>query len=168
MYLRQKPRLRLQAQSFGGGQEQGLRSGTLATHQIVGFGEAFALAEQERPTEQARLLRLRQQLWQGIHDVPGLQLNGHPSQRVAGNLNLSLQGVDGASLLPALHELAVSSSSACAAASHQASHVLRAIGLSKDLAQSSVRLSLGRFTTEEEVQQAIVILQRELRALRRT
>jgi cysteine desulfurase len=158
LYVRHKPRIRLQAQSFGGGHEGGLRSGTLATHQIVGMGEAFFLAEKIRIEEQSRILALRQQLWQGILHIPGIRLNGHEQHRVAGNLNVSFAGIDGAKLLPALHELAVSSTSACMSAHAQPSHVLRALGLSPEMAHASVRLSLGRFTTDEEVQQAISII----------
>ena len=158
LYVRHKPRIRLQPQSFGGGHEGGLRSGTLATHQIVGMGEAFALAEQTRVDEQSRILCLRHQLWDGIKHLPGIQLNGSLTQRIAGNLNFSLRGIDGASLLPALHELAVSTMSACASASLQPSYVLRALGLDDDLAHSSIRLSLGRYTTEEEVHRAIEII----------
>ena len=158
LYVRHKPRIRLQPQSFGGGQQGGLRAGTLATHQIVGMGEAFALAETHRLDEQARILRQRQQLWDGICQIPGILLNGHAQQRIAGNLNFSVSGIDGAELLPALSELAVSTTSACSSASMQPSYVLRALGVSAELAQSSIRLSLGRFTTDEEVEDAIKII----------
>ena len=158
LYVRQKPRIRLQPQSFGGGHEGGLRSGTLPVHQIVGMGEAFALAQSVRIEEQARILSLRQQLWDGIQSIPGIRLNGHELQRVAGNLNVSFYGMDGSMLLPALHELAVSTTSACLSARVQPSYVLRALGLSESLAYSSIRLSLGRFTTQEEILQAITII----------
>ncbi|MCC5016188.1 MULTISPECIES: IscS subfamily cysteine desulfurase [unclassified Legionella] len=158
LYVRHKPRIRIQALSFGGGHEGGMRSGTLATHQIVAMGEAFALAEHSRVQEQAGILRLRQQLWQGIKHLPGVRLNGHEEQRVAGNLNVTFAGVDGDSLLLALRELAISTTSACAAASRQPSYVLRALGLNDELAYSSIRLSCGRFTTEEQVKQAIEII----------
>ncbi|HHF7366507.1 TPA: IscS subfamily cysteine desulfurase [Legionella bozemanae] len=158
LYVRHKPRIRLQPQSFGGGHEGGLRSGTLATHQIVGMGEAFALAESLREEEQARLLNYRQRLWNGIKHLPGIQLNGDEQRRIAGNLNISFAGLDGDSLLLALNELAVSTTSACSSASIQPSYVLRALGLSDDLAQSSIRLSLGRFTKEEEVEYAINVI----------
>lgn len=158
LYVRHKPRIRLQPQSFGGGHEGGLRSGTLATHQIVGMGEAFALAESMRVEEQVRILVLRQRLWDGIRQIPGIQLNGSWQQRVAGNLNVSFSGIDGAELLPALHELAVSSTSACMSALVQPSYVLRALGLSPELAHSSIRLSLGRYTTDEDVERAISII----------
>ncbi|MDP3705768.1 MAG: IscS subfamily cysteine desulfurase [Legionellaceae bacterium] len=158
LYVRHKPRIRIQAQSFGGGHEGGLRSGTLATHQIVGMGEAFALGESLRIEEQARLLRYREQLWNGIRHLPGIQINGSIKHRVANNLNFSVKGIDGAALLPALHELAVSTMSACTSASLQPSYVLRAIGLDSELAHSSIRLSLGRFTTEAEIQETISII----------
>ncbi|SPX60769.1 cysteine desulfurase NifS [Legionella feeleii] len=122
------------------------------------MGEAFALAERFRVEEQAGILRLRQQLWQGIKDLPGIRLNGHEQQRVAGNLNVTFAGVDGDSLLLALRELAISTTSACAAASRQPSYVLRALGLNDELAYSSIRLSCGRFTTEEQVKQAIEVI----------
>ena len=165
LYVRHKPRIRLQPQSFGGGHEGGLRSGTLATHQIVGMGEAFALAQALREEEQARILSLRQRLWNGIKQIPGIRLNGHEQYRVAGNLNVSFSGIDGAQLLPALHELALSTTSACMSAHAQPSYVLRALGLSPELAHASIRLSLGRFTTDEEVQQAITIIMKVTKEL---
>ncbi|KTC85692.1 MULTISPECIES: IscS subfamily cysteine desulfurase [Legionella] len=158
LYVRHKPRVRLQPQSFGGGHEGGLRSGTLPTHQIVGLGEAFAIAEAECLSEQTTILGLRQQLWDGIKHLPGIRLNGHEHQRLAGNLNLTFAGIEGDSLLYALREIAISTTSACAAASMQPSYVLRALGLSDELAYSSIRLSLGRFTSEEQVKQVIAII----------
>lgn len=158
LYVRHKPRIRLQPQSFGGGHEGGLRSGTLATHQIVGMGEAFALACALREDEQARILSLRKRLWDGIKHLSGIQLNGSEQQRVAGNLNVSFSDIDGALLLPALHALAVSTTSACMSAHAQPSYVLQALGLSRALAHRSIRLSLGRFTTDDDVQQAILII----------
>lgn len=158
LYVRQRPRVRLQPQTFGGGHENGLRSGTLATHQIVGMGEAFALSECVREEEQARLLHFRHRLWNGIKHLPGIQLNGHKEQRIAGNLNISFKGLDGDSLLLALSDLAVSTTSACSSASIQPSYVLKSIGLSDELAQSSIRLSLGRYTREEEVEHAIKVI----------
>lgn len=158
LYVRHKPRIRLQAQTFGGGHEGGLRSGTLATHQIIGMGAAFVIAAQEREVEQARILQYRKQLWQGIKHLPGIRLNGHEHQRLAGNLNLTFPGCDGDSLLLALNELALSTASACSSASVQPSYVLRAIGLSDQLAQSSLRLSLGRFTDEAQIVKAIEII----------
>ena len=158
LYVRRKPRIRLEPQTFGGGHEGGLRSGTLATHQIVGMGEAFALASASMIEEQARILDLRQRLWNGIKQIPGIRLNGHEQCRVAGNLNISFSGIDGAKLLPLLHPLAVSTTSACMSVLGHPSYVLRAIGLSPELAQASIRLSLGRFTTKEDVDQAISII----------
>ncbi|CAM4431295.1 MAG: Cysteine desulfurase IscS [Legionella sp.] len=166
LYVRQRPRVRLQPQTFGGGHEHGLRSGTLATHQIVGMGEAFALSERTREEEQASLLQSRQRLWDGIKHLPGIQLNGHEQQRVAGNLNISFKGLDGDSLFLALSDLAVSTTSACSAASIQPSYVLKAIGLSDELAQSSIRLSLGRFTLEKEVEHAIAVINAQVLHLR--
>ncbi|MFC7781805.1 IscS subfamily cysteine desulfurase [Legionella taurinensis] len=155
LYIRHKPRLRLLPLSYGGGHEQGLRSGTLATHQIVGMGEAFYLGEQTRVAEQARLLAMRQRLWQGIKHLPGIRLNGHEHQRIAGNLNLTFKGIEGETLLLALRELALSTASACSSASNQPSYVLKALGLSDEDAYSSIRLSLGRFTTEADIEKAI-------------
>jgi cysteine desulfurase len=158
LYVRNKPRIRLQPQSFGGGHEGGMRSGTLATHQIAGMGEAFALGESLRIEEQKRILGYRQVLWNGIKHLPGIHLNGHATQRLAGNLNISFSGIDGDSLLLALRDLALSTKSACSSASAHPSYVLHAIGLDDDLSRSSVRLSLGRFTTEEQIKKAINII----------
>lgn len=155
LYVRQKPRIRLNPLTFGGGHEGGRRSGTLATHQIVGMGEAFALGELERINEQARILKLRQHLWQSIQHLPGIHLNGCENQRVAGNLNLTFKGIEGDSLLLALRELAVSTTSACTAASLKPSYVLKALGLDDEQAYSSIRLSLGRYTSKADVDQAI-------------
>jgi len=165
LYVRHKPRVRLQPLSFGGGHEGGLRSGTLATHQIVGMGEAFTLAKESRIEEQATILRLRQQLWDGIKHLPGIRLNGHEHKRLAGNLNLTFAGVEGDSLLLALREIAISTTSACSAASMQPSYVLRALGLTDELAYSSIRLSIGRFTTEEQVKQVIAIICHQINRL---
>lgn len=158
LYVRPRPRIRLQPQTFGGGHENGLRSGTLATHQIVGMGEAFALTDSIREEEQMRLLSYRQRLWQGIEHLPGIQLNGHMELRIAANLNVSFKGLDGDSLLLALNDLAVSTSSACSSASIQPSYVLRAIGLTDEEAQSSIRFSIGRFTKEEDIEYAIALI----------
>ncbi|WP_419420388.1 IscS subfamily cysteine desulfurase [Legionella sp. D16C41] len=158
LYIRHKPRIRIEPRSFGGAHEGGLRAGTLPTHQIVGMGEAFALGELGRVDEQARLLSLRQKLWQGIKDIPGIKLNGHPTARIAGNLNLTFSGLHGESLLLALRQLAVSTTSACASASLQPSYVLKELGLSDNAAYSSIRLSIGRFTTEQDINQAIEII----------
>ncbi|HAT8180483.1 TPA: IscS subfamily cysteine desulfurase [Legionella pneumophila] len=158
LYVRHKPRIRLQALSYGGGHEGGLRSGTLPTHQIVGMGEAFVIAEAERSTEQARILKFRKQLWDAIRHLPAIKLNGHEHRRIAGNLNVSFVGLNGDSLLFALNELALSTTSACSSASIQPSYVLRAIGLSDTEAQSAIRLSIGRFTSEEQIKKAIDII----------
>jgi cysteine desulfurase len=165
LYVRRKPRIRLQAQTYGGGHESGLRSGTLATHQIVGMGMAFALAESGRDEEQARILKYRTQLWDGIKHLPGIRLNGHEQQRLAGNLNMSFLGLDGDSLLLALRELAVSTTSACTSASIQPSYVLKAIGLSDNLAQSAIRLSIGRFTEQKQIEEAIAIICTQVKRL---
>lgn len=166
LFVRHHPRIRLQPQSFGGGHEGGMRAGTLPTHQIAGMGEAFALSEELRAEEQTRLLQLRHKLWNGIKQLPGITLNGSADQRIAGNLNFSFSGLDGTALLPALSEIAVSTTSACSSASMQPSYVLRALGLSKEVAQSSIRLSIGRFTTEDQVDQAIGIICRQIEKLR--
>ncbi len=162
LYIRHKPRIRIEARSFGGAHESGLRAGTLPTHQIVGMGEAFHLAHLKRIDEQARLLKLRQKLWQGIKNIPGIKLNGHPTERIAGNLNLTFSGIHGESLLLALRQLAVSTTSACASASFAPSYVLKALGLSAEAAYSSIRLSIGRFTTEEDINQAIEIINTQI------
>ncbi len=158
LYVRNKPRIRLQPQTFGGGHEGGMRSGTLATHQIAGMGLAFELAHKNREVEQDQLLKMRHKFWDGIKHLPGIRLNGHEHKRVAGNLNISFEGLDGDSLLLALKELAISSTSACASASIQPSYVLRALGLSAEMAFSSLRISIGRFTKEEQINQAIGIM----------
>lgn len=155
LYVRRQPRIHLQALIHGGGHERGMRSGTLPTHQIVGMGEAFALAGKLMESENQRILTLRQRLWQGIREIQGIGLNGSETARIAGNLNIRFEGVDGEALLMALKDLAVSSGSACASASIEPSYVLKAIGLSDQLAHSSVRLSIGRFTTEQDIDFAI-------------
>lgn len=166
LYVKQKPRIRLEPQTYGGGHERGFRSGTLATHQIVGMGEAFALAEVGRVEEQQRLLNYRTRIWEGIRHLEGISLNGHEHQRVAGNLNLCFAGLDGDSILLALKNLAISTTSACASASVQPSYVLKAIGLSDEMAYSSIRLSLGRFVKEEQINQIIDIICRQVARLR--
>jgi len=155
LYVRRRPGLRLHAQIHGGGHERGLRSGTLPTHQIVGMGEAFRLARLEMAEELPRLRRLRDRLRDGLQRLPGVYLNGHPTRRVATNLNVSVEGVEGEALLMDLQGLAVSSGSACTSASLEPSYVLRAIGRSDPLAHASLRLSLGRFTTEPEIDAAV-------------
>lgn len=164
--VRRNPPLGLHPLLRGGGQEGGLRSGTLPTHQIVGMGVAFELAAQERAADAERLLRLRERLWDGIAGLGGVELNGHPQQRVAGLLNVSFHGVEGESLQLALREVAVSAGSACSSGSEAASYVLRALGRSDQLAQSSVRFSLGRYTTAQEIERAIEIVRREVSRLR--
>ncbi|HAT4440502.1 TPA: IscS subfamily cysteine desulfurase [Legionella pneumophila] len=165
LYVRHKPRIRLQPLSYGGGHEGGLRSGTLPTHQIVGMGEAFAIAETDRIPEQTRILNLRKQLWDGIRHLPAIKLNGHEHRRIAGNLNVSFVGLNGDSLLFALSELAISTTSACSSASIQPSYVLRAIGLTDTEAQSTIRLSIGRFTSEVQIKKAIDIICRQVSRL---
>jgi len=166
LYVRRQPPVGLRPILYGGGQESGLRSGTLATHQIVGMGVAFELAVAECAADVARLTGLRERLWQGIAAVGGVELNGHPQQRVANVLNVSFQQVEGESLQFALRELAVSAGSACSSASETASYVLRALGRSDQLAQSSLRFSLGRFTTEADIDLAIAAVNREVPRLR--
>jgi len=151
LYVRRKPRVRLEAQIHGGGHERGMRSGTLATHQLVGMGEAFRLAKLEMHDEQARLRVLRDKLWAGLQGLEQVFLNGDATQRIAGNLNVSFNFVEGESLIMALKDLAVSSGSACTSASLEPSYVLRALGLSDELAHSSIRFTLGRFTTEDDI-----------------
>lgn len=155
LYVRRKPRVRIEAQMHGGGHERGMRSGTLATHQIVGMGEAFRVAQEEMVEENKRILALRNRLWDGLSNMEEVQVNGSLTQRVAGNLNISFAYVEGESLIMALKDLAVSSGSACTSASLEPSYVLRALGLDDEQAHSSIRFSIGRFTTEEEIDFAI-------------
>ncbi len=155
LYVRRKPRIRLEAQMHGGGHERGMRSGTLPTHQIVGMGEAFRIAKEELEKDQAYTLALRNRFYDGVKDLEAVYLNGDLALRVGSNLNVSFAFVEGESLLMALKDLAVSSGSACTSASLEPSYVLRALGLNDELAHSSVRFSFGRFTTEEEVDFAI-------------
>jgi len=162
LYVRQKPRIRLQPLLFGGEHEHGLRSGTLATHQIVGMGEAFAIADACREDEQKRLFCLREQLWEGICKLPGIQLNGHRTQRIAGNLNVSFCDTNGLDLLSSMSELALSTSSACTSASIEGSYVLRAMGICREVALNSVRFSLGRYTHSEDVLFAIKVIQKAI------
>ena len=156
LYVRKrKPRARIEAQMHGGGHEHGMRSGTLATHQIVGMGKAFKIAGEELDEESRRITSLRQKLWQAISALPGVVLNGDPERRAPGILNVSFCGVDGESLMLALDGLAVSGGSACNTASQEASYVLRALGRDDQAAQSAIRFSLGRFSTEAEIDVAI-------------
>jgi len=166
LYVRRKPRVRLEAQMHGGGHERGMRSGTLPTHQIVGMGEAFRLAGEEMAAENERVLGLRQRLWNGIKDMEEVYLNGDEHRRVAGNLNVSFAFVEGESLIMALKDLAVSSGSACTSASLEPSYVLRALGREDELAHSSIRFTLGRFSTNEEVDYAIDKIRTEVERLR--
>lgn len=166
LYLRGSPKSRLEPLIHGGGHEWGMRSGTLATHQIVGMGEAFRIAAAEQPAEAERLRALRERLWEGVVGLGGVHLNGDAERRVAGMLNVSFEGVEGESLLFALRELALSSGSACTSASREASYVLRALGRDDQLAQSSLRFSLGRFSTTEEVDYAIRVVREQVNRLR--
>ncbi|EGR4190144.1 IscS subfamily cysteine desulfurase [Vibrio cholerae] len=158
LYVRRKPRIRLEAQMHGGGHERGFRSGTLPTHQIVGMGEAFRIAKEELQQDYDHALKLRNRLLDGIKDMEAVTINGDLEQRVPHNLNVSFAFVEGESLLMALKDLAVSSGSACTSASLEPSYVLRALGLNDELAHSSIRFSFGRFTTEAEIDYAIELL----------
>lgn len=166
LYVRRKPAVRLKAQIHGGGHERGFRSGTLATHQIVGMGRAFELAAQEMDQDNQRITALRDRLWAGLQSIPDLYLNGSLEQRVPHNLNISVDHIEGEALMMALTELAVSSGSACTSASLEPSYVLTALGRSDQLAHSSLRLSLGRFTTEQEVDDTIAAIDRVVEQLR--
>ena len=166
LYLRRQPRVRVQAQLHGGGQERGLRPGTLPTHQIVGMGEAFRLAGAELAQDDVRLRALRERLLSGLNALPGLFLNGHPTQRVPHNINLGFDGFEGEALIMGLESLAVSSGSACNSASLEPSHVLRAIGRSDEQAHASVRITLGRFSTEDEVDRAASTIRDRVTQLR--
>jgi cysteine desulfurase len=166
LYVRRKPRIRLEAQMHGGGHERGMRSGTLAPHQIVGMGEAFRIAREEMATENERIRMLRDRLYAGLKDIEEVHLNGDMDQRVPHNLNVSFNFVEGESLIMAIKDLAVSSGSACTSASLEPSYVLRALGRSDELAHSSIRFSIGRFTTEEEVDYAIKLLHEKIGKLR--
>ena len=166
LYVCRSPRVMIEAQIHGGGHERGMRSGTLPTHQLVGMGEAFRLGGQRLLDDAARLRALRAQLLRGLSDLDGITLNGHPEQNVPGIINLAFAGVDGESLLLSLRELAVSSGSACMSASMEPSYVLRGLGLADDLAQSSLRISLGRYTTAEDIETAVSCLHRAVTTLR--
>ena len=166
LYVRRKPRIRLEAQMHGGGHERGMRSGTLATHQIVGMGEAFRIAREEMATENERIRMLRDRLYEGFKDIEEVHLNGDMEQRVPHNLNVSFNFVEGESLVMAIKDLAVSSGSACTSASLEPSYVLRSLGRSDELAHSSIRFSIGRFTTEAEVDYAIKLLNEKIGKLR--
>jgi cysteine desulfurase len=166
LYVRRKPRVRLEAQMHGGGHERGMRSGTLPVHQIVGMGEAFRIAKQEMAAENARILALRNRLYEGLKDIEEVYVNGDLEHRTAGNLNVSFNFVEGESLIMALKDLAVSSGSACTSASLEPSYVLRALGRSDELAHSSIRFTIGRFTTEQEIDYTIELVKRKIGKLR--
>ncbi|MBT9594475.1 MAG: IscS subfamily cysteine desulfurase [Vitreoscilla sp.] len=166
LYVRRKPRIRLEAQMHGGGHERGLRSGTLPTHQIVGMGEAFRIAREEMAAELPRIAALHARLVDGLSDIEQTFINGHLTQRVPHNLNISFNYVEGESLIMGVKGLAVSSGSACTSASLEPSYVLRALGRSDELAHSSLRMTIGRFTTEEEIDYAVATLKDRVAKLR--
>jgi len=166
LYVRRKPRIRIEAQTHGGGHERGMRSGTLPTHQIVGMGEAFRIAKEEMAAETERMRMLRDRLLKGFSDIEEVYINGDLEQRIAGNLNISFNFVEGESLIMALKDLAVSSGSACTSASLEPSYVLRALGRNDELAHSSIRFTLGRFTTEEDVDYTIKLVKEKIGKLR--
>ena len=166
LYVRRKPRVRLEAQIHGGGHERGMRSGTLATHQLVGMGEAFRIAREEMHAESERIMALRQRLWDGLKDMEEVYVSGDMNHRVPGIINMSFNYVEGESLIMSLPDLAVSSGSACTSASLEPSYVLRALGMNDELAHSSLRFSIGRFTTEEDVDQAIASVRTAVEKLR--
>jgi len=166
LYVQRKPRIRLEAQMHGGGHERGLRSGTLATHQIVGMGEAFRIAREEMAAENERILMLRNKLYDGLKDMEEVYVNGDLEQRIAGNLNISFNFVEGESLMMALRDMAVSSGSACTSASLEPSYVLRALGRPDELAHSSLRFTMGRFTTEEEIDHVLSQVRGQVERLR--
>ncbi len=166
LFVRRKPRVRLEAQIHGGGHERGIRSGTLATHQIVGMGEAFAIAKTDMAVDNKRILKLRERLYNGFADMEEVVVNGDLKNRIAGNLNISFNYVEGESLMMAISDIAVSSGSACTSASLEPSYVLRALGLNDELAHSSIRFSIGRFTSEEDIDYAIALVRKKVNKLR--
>jgi cysteine desulfurase len=166
LYVRRKPRVRIEAQMHGGGHERGMRSGTLAPHQIVGMGEAFRIAKEEMELENARIRRLRDRLLTGLQEIEEVYVNGDLKQRVPHNLNISFNFVEGESLIMAVKDIAVSSGSACTSASLEPSYVLRALGRSDELAHSSIRFTIGRFTTEEEIDYTITLMKSKIGKLR--
>ncbi len=166
LYVRRKPRVRIEAQMHGGGHERGMRSGTLPTHQIVGMGEAFKLAREEMLKDEAHIRKLRDRLLKGFQDMEAVYVNGDLGKRISGNLNISFAYVEGESLMMSLGGLAVSSGSACTSASLEPSYVLRALGLSDELAHSSIRFSIGRFTTEADVDAVIKSIKEAVHKLR--
>ncbi|MCG8315583.1 MAG: IscS subfamily cysteine desulfurase [Pseudomonadales bacterium] len=166
LYVRRNPQTTIDAQIHGGGHERGMRSGTLATHQIVAMGEAFAIAKAEMEHEAERITQLRLKLWQGLESLEGISLNGDFEQRVAGILNVSVAGVDGEALMMGLGDLAISSGSACNSASVEPSYVVTALGVDRDRALAALRISLGRFTTEEEIEFALGVLKKVIVGMR--
>ncbi len=166
LFVRRKPRVRIEAQMHGGGHERGMRSGTLPTHQIVGMGEAFRLARLEMDADNDRIRKLRDRLWAGLSTIDEVYVNGDMERRVPHNLNVSFNFVEGESLIMAIKDVAVSSGSACTSASLEPSYVLRALGRSDELAHSSIRFTVGRFTTEEEIDYTVDLVQRKIAKLR--
>ena len=166
LFVRRKPRVRIEAQMHGGGHERGMRSGTLPTHQIVGIGEAFRLAKLEMATDNERIRMLRDKLWKGLSEIEEVYMNGDVDRRVPHNLNVSFNFVEGESLIMAIKDVAVSSGSACTSASLEPSYVLRALGRSDELAHSSIRFTVGRFTTEEEIDYTVDLVKRKIAKLR--
>ncbi len=166
LYVRRKPRVRIEAQMHGGGHERGMRSGTLATHQIVGMGEAFRIAGQEMGAENERIRALARRLMDGLQDIEQTYLNGHPEKRVPHNINMSFNYVEGESLIMGIKGIGVSSGSACTSASLEPSYVLRALGRSDELAHSSLRMTIGRFTTEEDIDFVVATLKDRVAKLR--
>ncbi|MFL9710757.1 IscS subfamily cysteine desulfurase [Methylobacillus sp. Pita1] len=166
LYVRRKPRVRIEAQMHGGGHERGMRSGTLATHQIVGMGEAFRIAREEMDSENVRIRQLRDRLLKGLQEIDEVYVNGDLEHRVAHNLNISFNFVEGESLIMAVKDIAVSSGSACTSASLEPSYVLRALGRSDELAHSSIRFSIGRFTTEEDIDYTVQLMKGKIGKLR--
>jgi len=166
LYVRRKPRVRLEAQMHGGGHERGFRSGTLPTHQIVGMGEAFRIAYEEMKDDNKRIKLLRDKFWNQLKDVEEIYLNGDLENRIPGNLNVSFNYVEGESLIMAIKDIAVSSGSACTSASLEPSYVLRALGRDDELAHSSIRITIGKYTTEEEVDYAVELLKKSVSKLR--
>lgn len=166
LYVRRQPRVQIEAQMHGGGQERGLRAGTLPVHQIVGMGEAFRISGEELAAESQRLMALRDRLWSGVKDLGGIRVNGSLDQRVPGNLNISVEAVEEETLIMALKDLAVSSGSACTSATMEPSHVLRAMGLDDELAHSSIRFSVGRYTSDSDIDSAIACVGNAVSRLR--
>jgi len=166
LYVRRKPRVRLEAQMHGGGHERGMRSGTLATHQIVGMGEAYRIAKLEMVDENRRIQALHQRMLAGLQDIEQVFINGHTTQRVPHNLNMSFNYVEGESLMMGIKGLAVSSGSACTSASLEPSYVLRALGRSDELAHSSLRMTIGRWTTQAEIDYAVDTIRKNVVKLR--